>query len=390
MKALLLVDMVRAPLTGIGRYVYELASHLPHVAAVERVYYYDWADGFMSPLALRTRAMTKQPLSATRRLTRARCYAHRMAAGVARRIGLPEPAFRRARLTSRENLVCHGPAFALPPGTGPRVVTIADLSVLTHPQFHPGLRVKMILRDINASIRQADRLITFSEFTRYELIDQMGVDPARVHAVPLAADSAFMPRCADAVAPVLARYGLTWGGYCLSVGTIEPRKQIDSMLDAFERLEPALKNRYPLALIGDRGWLSDATHRRINALAHQGQVRYLGFLPQEDLPLVYSGAAACLYMSLYEGFGLPAVEAMASGVPLVTMRATSLPEVCGDGAILVTPGDIDAFSEAITRVLTDHTCATKLAQRGRAVAMQYGWERTTRETVSIYQQALGL
>lgn len=390
MKALLLVDMVRAPMTGIGRYVYELAGHLPHVAAVEQVYYYDWVDGFMSPLALRTRAMANQPLSVARRLTRARCYAHRMAAGVARRIGLPEPAFRRARGPSRENLVCHGPAFALPPGTGPRVVTIADLSVLTHPEFHPGLRVKMLLRDINASIRQADRLITFSQFTRNELIDQMGVDPARVHAVPLAADSAFMPRCADAVAPVLARYGLTWGGYCLSVGTIEPRKRVDWMLDAFERLEPALKNRYPLALIGDRGWLSDATHRRINALAHQGQVRYLGYLPQEDLPLVYSGAAACLYTSLYEGFGLPAVEAMASGVPLVTMHATSLPEVCGDGAILVMPGDIDAFSEAITRVLTDHTCAMKLAQRGRAVAMQYGWERTTRETVSIYQQALGL
>ena len=390
MKALLSVDMVRAPMTGIGRYVYELAERLPHVAAVEQVYYYDWADGFMSPRALRSRAMTNQPTSATRRLTRARYYAHRMAAGVARRIGLPTPAFWRARLPSRENLVCHGPAFALPPGTGPRVVTIADLSVLTHPEFHPGLRVKMILRDIKASIRQADRLITFSEFTRNELIDQMGVDPARVQAVPLASDTAFMPRSADAVAPILARYGLTWGGYCLSVGTVEPRKRIDSMLDAFERLAPALKNRFPLVLIGDRGWLSDAAHRRINALAHQGQVRYLGYLPQEELPLVYSGAAACLYTSTYEGFGLPAVEAMASGAPLVTMRAASLPEVCGNGAILVTPGDIDAFSEAITRVLTDNSCATRLAQRGRAIAMQYGWERTTRETVSVYQQALGL
>ena len=390
MKALLLVDMVRAPMTGIGRYVYELAQRLPHVAAVEQVYYYDWADGFLSPQALRSRAMTNQPTSATRRLTRARYYAHRIAAGVARRIGLPTPAFRRARLPSRENLVCHGPAFALPPGTGPRVVTIADLSVLTHPEFHPGLRVKMILRDIKASIRQADRLITFSEFTRNELIDQMGVDPARVQAVPLASDTAFMPRSADAVAPILARYGLTWGGYCLSVGTIEPRKRIDSMLDAFERLAPALKNRFPLVLIGDRGWLSDAAHRRINALAHQGQVRYLGYLPQEELPLVYSGAAACLYTSTYEGFGLPAVEAMASGAPLVTMRAASLPEVCGNGAILVTPGDIDAFSDAITRVLRDNSCATRLAQRGRAIAMQYGWERTTRETVSVYQQALGL
>lgn len=390
MKALLLVDMVRAPMTGIGRYVYELAQRLPHVAVVEQVYYYDWADGFMSPRALRSRALTNQPTSATRRLTRARYYAHRMAAGVARRIGLPAPAFRRARLPSRENLVCHGPAFALPPGTGPRVVTIADLSVLTHPEFHPGLRVKMILRDIKASIRQADRLITFSEFTRNELIDQMGVDPARVHAVPLAAGSAFMPQSADAVAPILARYGLTWGGYCLSVGTVEPRKRIDSMLDAFERLEPALKNRYPLVLIGDRGWLSDAAHRRISALAQRGQVRYLGYLPQDELPLVYSGAAACLYASTYEGFGLPAVEAMASGAPLVTMRAASLPEVCGNGAILVTPGDIDAFSEAITRVLTDNSCATRLAQRGRAIAMQYGWERTTRETVSVYQQALGI
>jgi alpha-1,3-rhamnosyl/mannosyltransferase len=190
------------------------------------------------------------------------------------------------------------------------------------------------------------------------------------------------------VADTLARYGLAWRGYCLSVGTIEPRKQIDTLLDAFVSIDPALQQRYPLVLIGDRGWLSAATHERIANLQTRGRARYLGYVPQADLPMLYSAAAACLYASVYEGFGLPAVEAMASGAPLIATAAASLPEVCGDGAVLVAPGDSDAIAQALVRLLTCPDLAADLAARGRVAADRFSWQRTATKTVGVYRQLL--
>lgn len=386
MKILLSVDTVRAPLTGIGRYVYELARHLPLEPDVEAVYLYDTVRGLLCYDTL-TQLAERAPASAAER------YGRRIAR-IASRLGnrissrLSVPLWRR-QLPDTIDLVAHGPAFMLPPGEVNRVVTIADLSVIKYPQFHPTLRVKVVSREIEEAICKADHLLTFSAFTRRELVDILHYPPERVTAVPLAADSNFKPRGADAVAETLKRYGLSWRGYCLSVGTIEPRKQVDVLIDAFTLLKPDLQRKWPLALIGDPGWLSDKTHQRIKDLEASGRAHYLGYVPQGDLPFLYNGAAACLYTSIYEGFGLPAVEAMASGIPLIATAAASLPEVCGDGAILVEPGNSDALARALTQVLTDHDHACELAHRGHTVASRFSWERTAKETTRVYRQILG-
>jgi len=231
--------------------------------------------------------------------------------------------------------------------------------------------------------------LTFSEFTRNELIEVLHCPPERVTAVPLAADASFTPRTVDSVTGTLPTL---WP--CLARLLPErrhrssPRKQIDTLLDAFSGLPADLQRQFPLLLIGDRGWLSRVTHERIERLAAAGMARYLGYVPQDDLPLLYNGAAACLYPSVYEGFGLPAVEAMASGTPLITTTAASLPEVCGDGAMLVPSGDCAALGEALYALLTDPPRAAALAARGMAAARQFSWERTVTETARAYRQVL--
>lgn len=386
MNVLLSVDTVRAPLTGIGRYVYELARRLPLEPTVETVYLHDTVRGILSFDTL-TQLAERAPASAAARQRR---RVARIASRLSHSIHCRLPAsLRRNQLPDVARLVAHGPAFALPPVETNRVVTIADLSVIRYPQFHPPLRVKVVTREIEKAVSEADHLLTFSEFTRQELLDELHCAPTHVTAVPLAADASFRPRPADAVTQTLQRYGLPWRGYCLSVGTIEPRKQVESLIDAFVRLKPDLQRQWPLVLIGDPGWLSSKTHQRIIDLQSTGRARYLGYVPQQDLPFLYNGAAACLYTSIYEGFGLPAVEAMSSGVPLIVTAAASLPEVCGDGAILVEPGNSEEIAVALTHVLTDQDRAVDLATRGQAAASRFSWERTATETARVYRQILG-
>lgn len=387
MNVLLLVDSVRPPMTGIGRYVYELGRRLPQIKGVEQTFYYDLADGVVEPHELDARAVAPAPRSRLRaNVTRT---AGRIAGDLFRKYGVTPPGRPQLRVPTAANLVSHGPAFVLPPGDGPRVVTVADLSVLEFQPMHPKARIARIIRELKRTLRYADRLLTFSEFTRQELITRCNCDPARVDAVPLGADASFKPRKAPELVEPLARYGLAPGGYCLSVGTIEPRKQIDVTLDAFEKLDPALCRQFPLVLIGDRGWLSEQTHKRIAAMIERGHARYLGFVPQADLPFLYSGAKVCLYTSIYEGFGLPALEAMASGVPLIVTRAASLPEVCEDGADIVPSFGGELLVEGIEQVLTDESHATIRARLALARSNQFSWERTARETVAVYRKALG-
>ena len=386
MNVLLSVDTVRAPLTGPGRYAYELARHLPAQAGIEAMYYHDALEGLLSAQALERRAEGAVPSPLRRHSARAWRLAHRLAAGLGRRFSLSLPKRRRRRWPNSQRLLAHGPAFTLPLFGRRRVVTIADLSVLKFPQFHPTLRIKVVGHDIERALAEADHLLTFSAFTRQELIEELGCAPERVTAGPLAAAADLRPRPPAEVAPVLARYGLGCRGYCLSVGTIEPRKRIEVLLDAFETLPAPLQTRYPLVLIGDAGWLSRPTHTRIAALERAGRARYLGYVPQDTLPLLYNGAAACLYTSIYEGFGLPAVEAMASGAALIATRAASLPEVCADGAVLVAVDDAEAIGAALQGLLEDEDTARALAAAGVAAAGRFGWPRTAAETVAVYRR----
>ena len=189
--------------------------------------------------------------------------------------------------------------------------------------------------------------------------------------------------------PILRRHALVADHYLLAIGTLEPRKNLISALKAYSLLSDNLRDRYPLVIGGMRGWLTDDLDRAIDPMIRKGQVRLLGFVPDSDLNALYSGARAFIYPSLYEGFGLPPLEAMASGTPVITSNRASLPEVVGDAGIQVEPLDIDQLSQAMQLLLEDDNLHRVLQQRGLERASRFTWEDTALKTYEVFRSVAG-
>ena len=292
------------------------------------------------------------------------------------------------RLRHESNSLFHSPNYFLPPFPGRSVATIHDLSHVSFPQFHPTARVDYLKRALPDTLRRANFLITDAESVRLEVIHHFGWPADRIAAVPLGVDPVFRPRSATDLSPVLCRYGLSAGGYTLCVGTIEPRKNLARLLSAYESLPVPIRNRWPLVLVGARGWRSESIHDRIEKAASAGWVRYLDFVAQNDLPFLYAGAHLFAYPSLYEGFGLPPLEAMASGVPVVTSNVSSMPEVVGAAAMMVDPNDVSALSAALALGLEDERWRLSATALGLERASALSWGECVDKTVSIYEKVL--
>jgi len=296
-------------------------------------------------------------------------------------------AWRSRLLRGEAAAVYHSPNYFLPPYDGPSVATVHDLSIYRFPETHlPAARHYFELA-FERSLRRADALITDSEAVRQELISDFSIDPRRVNAIPLGVDSAFRPRRPDELRPTLARYGLQAGGYVLSVATLEPRKKLDRLMAAYAQLPASLREEYPLVLAGASGWLNDHLRSAVEHGRAQGWLRYLGYVPQSDLPAMYAGARALAMISIYEGFGLPVLEAMASGVPVLTSSVSSLPEVAGGAALLVEPDDVTGVAEQLQRLLTDEPWRVHAIAAGLRRASELTWERCVRLTADAYMSA---
>jgi glycosyltransferase involved in cell wall biosynthesis len=282
----------------------------------------------------------------------------------------------------------HEPNFFPFRGVSPVVATIHDLSLLRYPETHPPGRVALMKRLLPAAIERSAAIITDSEFVRQELVAECRVDPAKVHAIHLAAGAAFRSRTEREIRPVLEGLGLSYRGYALTVGTLEPRKNLLATLAAYAELEPGLAARYPLAVVGPPGWLSAPIESRLAQLARDGRARALGFVADETLACLYAGARLLAYPSLYEGFGLPPLEAMASGAPVIASERASLPEVVGDAGLLVDPARPGALRDALERMLTDEAEAERLRGLGFARAARFSWRRCADETLRVFRSVL--
>ena len=377
------VDAITPPVTGIGRYAFELARGLNGNRHVDALRYFSlgrWVQ-WSSLLALEnadsgTQAQSLRSVLAGNRLA-VRAFFHLM------------PQVFRWQLRRHGHALFHSPNYFLPPFPGRAVATVHDLSHVLYPGFHPLARVEYMNRAFPDSLRRADHLITDAESVRQEVIQQFGWSPERITAVPLGVDPKFHPRSQGELQPLLQILGLVSGQYSLCVGTIEPRKNIDRLLTAYESLPQGLRYQYPLVLAGAPGWNSGPTHERVKKAQSAGWLLYLAFVPQDDLPSLYAGARLFAYPSLYEGFGLPVLEAMASGVPVVTSDTASLPEVVGDTAWLVNPQDTDSIASALEQGLQDEAWRTNAGDRGLARALSFTWANCIDKTVSVYRQVMG-
>lgn len=375
MKVILSVEPVRFPLTGIGRYTYELAMRLQQSPEISDLQYF--AGRSFLP-ALPTAAETSGSGYGLKRAVQKNFLAIEA-------YRLLMPYLRKRALKGHGDYLYHSPNYYLPPFAGRSVATFHDLSPFTWAHCHAPQMARYLQKELTVTVARADALITDSQYTRHELANYFNFPLERIHAVPLASSPEFYPRTAEALAPALARHDLVPGGYSLFVSTIEPRKNIDTLLDAYGHLPLALRRRWPLILTGYHGWANEAIHNRLDQAKREGWARYLGFVPSEDLPLLFAGARLFAFPSLYEGFGLPVLEAMSSGVPVVCSNSSSLPEVAGDAALMCAPMDVDALSANLQRGLEDAAWREQAVDCGLAHAAGFSWERCTAQTLDVYQ-----
>ena len=381
MNIILNTESVSFPLTGIGRYTYELARALERQAEIDSLRFFA-AGRFVPQLSYAEQPhapAAPRKLSGLKGLVQKSTLAMELYRHVAERL-------RANGLEGQTGCIYHGPNFFLPRYQGPCVATFHDLSPFTWSHCIEPAKVRYMQKELRKTLDRADRLITVSDAIRYELAEYFSYPLERIDTVPLACSPDFRPRPQSVVQDVLNRHGLAYQGYTLFVGTIEPRKNIQSLLKAYRQLPIATRLRWPLVLTGFKGWLSADIHHSIQAAEREGWARYLGYLPAQELPLLYGGARLFSFPSHYEGFGLPVLEAMSSGVPVVCSNSSSLPEVSGGAALLHAPDDIDTLSQHLAQGLEDSAWRQTAISQGMAHTAGFSWQRCAAETVAVYQK----
>jgi glycosyltransferase involved in cell wall biosynthesis len=393
----LLADAVTPPLTGIGRYTWELAQRLGQQRSGVR----------LTPLTLSGRRSLSQ-LSASlgvgeeenrasvpdkRRGAVARFIkaAMRRSPATAGQIETVRRLIYAARLRTSHapaRALVHGPNYFAPPTDRPTVVTIHDLSTVFYPETHPPLRVRRVALMLETAKQCGFEVVTDAAVTKKDIVETLGVAAEKIHVVPLGVGAPFGLTAAEDRQPTLTAYGLRENGYCLSVGSAEPRKNLSRLIAAYATLPPALRREHPLVLAGAPGWRNAALLRDIALAERDGWARNIGCVPQRHLPALYGGARLFAYISLYEGFGLPVAEAMACGTPVLTSNVSSLPEVAAGAAMPVDPADENDIARRLATALSDETWRRRATAAGLRRAAQLSWDRTAAETVAVYRAAL--
>ncbi len=291
------------------------------------------------------------------------------------------------RLLRRERPdLCHYTNFLAPlQDVAPYVVTMHDMTLERLASTHPLAKRLYTKRLIPRVAERARLVITDSEYSKWEIVRYLSIPASRIRVTPLAASPEFHPVPETDRAAALQRHELR-RPYVLYVGNLEPRKNLQRLLQAFARLRDT---DHELAIVGNRWYRGSDVDAEVESLGIRGRVRFLGYVPRQDLPALYSGATVFVYPSLLEGFGLPVVEAMACGSPVITSDNSSLKELAGDAARLVDPLRVESIREALEDALEDASLRSTLSLRGLERARHYSWESTAALTLDAYREALG-
>ena len=297
-----------------------------------------------------------------------------------------EQALLRRRLDGFD--VFHAPGYVAPPRLPiPMVLTVYDLIALRHPRLAARSNVMHYRLRLPRSARAAARIIVPTECVARDVTEQFHIPGGRIRVVPLGVAERFRPPSAEAVAALRGRHGLG-GPFLLFVGNVEPKKNLPTLLRAVAALR---RDGRPHALViaGVRGWKCREVYALPAELGIEDAVRFLGYVPEDDLPALYGAAEAFAFPSLVEGFGLPPLEAMACGTPVVASDADALVETAGDAALHVPARDAAALADALRRVLDDASLRERLVEAGLARAAEFTWTRTAEQTRAVYREAVG-
>lgn len=269
------------------------------------------------------------------------------------------------------------------------VVTLHDMTFFLFPHLHTLPKRLFFPMAIRYSARVANALIADSESTRHDVIRLLRVQPGKTTTIPLGVTSEYRPVSNRALLEPIRQKCALPEKFLLYVGTVEPRKNLPALLRAYRSAVDAGCS-LPLVVVGRLGWMYDEVFRMVEALGLRERLKFTGYIPTQDLPLIYNLAEIFIYPSMYEGFGLPPLEAMACGTPVITTAVSSMPEHVGKAGVLVPPDDEGALARAILGLVNDDELRRRLAVEGPRQAAQFTWARTARETLQVYRRVLGL
>ncbi|MDQ3702124.1 MAG: glycosyltransferase family 4 protein [Chloroflexota bacterium] len=361
------------PLSGISRSVLELGRALGRRADCQPVFVTPYRNGPFT-----TDEFTSVRVPGARLLPALMSWGAVQLPFIARRQALP---------------LIHDPAGVSPfvvshrAGRYKRIVTLHDAIAFRYPEGYTRLNNFLHRQYVPATLRNVDAVITVSEDSRKDLVHFLQLPPHKVFVVPNAAGPAFRPLPSEVALETARRYGAA-PPFILYVGALEARKNVPTLLHAFARLRPHFPE-VTLVICGQPTWKFAEIPKTLAALDLASSVRFTGFVADADLPALYNAAAVFCFPSFYEGFGLPVLEAMACGTPVVCSKASSLPEVAGDAALLVEPSDIIGLADALAGPLADQALAASLRERGLARAATFSWARAAELTLGVYRHVLG-
>jgi len=365
-----------SPLTGVGQYAKSLAECMASNDALELHYFYAaaWSNDIrtrpvrkIGPVKELIKKIVPQPYRVSRALQQWRF----------------DMGIRRIRPA-----LYHEPNYLPFRFDGPTVITAHDLSWIRYPETHPSQRVAVMNELFPRALETATHILTDASYIRQEIMDEFGVAASRITSVPLGSRAVFHPRTAEECASVLQGRGLHYRQFVLCVGTLEPRKNLEMAIRAYAGMPAKFREQRPLVTVGMKGWLTSSLESVMQPLVASGELRPLGFMSDEALAALYASAMVLVYPSLYEGFGLPPLEAMASGTPVIVSNRSTLPEVVGSAGVIIDAQDEDGLREELRRFDEDSRFWHGRAQASLAQAATFSWQKCADETVSVYRKVL--
>lgn len=368
MKPRIIIDSLSllGSLTGIGRYTYENAKELEQLSNYQIDYFYGYvSDKLMIPAsAKKTKSLRSLIIKNPFIKSIIRTIMFRLSGMMAPRYDLYwQPNFIPNHGIKADKIVA----------------TVHDFSWEIYPEFQPKERVKYFQKYFYSSILKCDHIITGSHFTKREIVERVGISPDKITVIYHGIDhNLFYPRELTNKSPQK---------YILAVGSIEPRKNLKNLLNAYAMLDKEFKNEYHLTLVGASGWNNDDIVHEMKSLGQW--VKYSGYVSDEELAILYSNASLFIYPSVYEGFGIPPLEAMACGTPVIASSASTLPEVCADAAYYIDPLNIKSIKEGILKVLGNEELQKALIAKGLVRAKEFSWGKSALEHQKVFEKVLG-
>jgi alpha-1,3-rhamnosyl/mannosyltransferase len=386
-------EALRPPITGVGNYSFHLLEQHLSDNRFDQVHCFtgtEWQSGvaqIATTAGLKARADLEKPGVRDIAVDRFRKAVGTIPGVKPLYDHIMDRRFER-HANSVPNAVYHETNYILKPYAGPCVTTVHDLSHIRYPEYHPPNIIDWLGNNLEDSLRRADHVITVSDVVRDEVLEFYDIPSEKVHTVYEGVDAQYRTRSSAETSNLLSEWGLKHKEYVLLVATLEPRKGIDVLLDAWGLLPLELRKAYPLVLTGSGGWRNSALVNRIERFMEEGTVRHLGWVSSDTLPLLFSGATIFTYPSVYEGFGLPVLDAMSSGVPVICRSGTSMAEFAEGACLLCDTGEAEELARKMEALLQSGEERNTWTEKGLRQAAKFSWARCASETAEIYRMAV--